>query len=57
MDSKLRSGARGKGEKVETRFVTIEKSDITAVELRGRTAPCVRFVYQLILVTRDKSEM
>ena len=45
-----------KGEKVETRFVTIEKSDITAVELRGRTAQItVRFVSQLISVTRDKS--
>jgi len=45
-----------KGETVETRFVTIEKSDITAVELRGRTAQItVRFVSQLISVTRDKS--
>jgi predicted lipid-binding transport protein (Tim44 family) len=45
-----------KGETVETRFVTTEKSDITGVELRGRTAQItVRFVSQLISVTRDKS--
>jgi predicted lipid-binding transport protein (Tim44 family) len=45
-----------KGETVETRFVTIEKSDITGTELRGRTAQItVRFVSQLISVTRDKS--
>ena len=30
-----------KGETVETRFVTIEKSDITAVELRGRVLVAV----------------
>ena len=46
----------GKGETVETRFVAIDKSDITAAELRGRTAHVtVRFVSQLISVTRDKS--
>ena len=45
-----------KGETVETRFVTIEKSDITGTELRGRTAQItVRFVSQLVSVTRDKS--
>ena len=45
-----------KGEAVETRFVSIDKSDITAAELRGRTAQItVRFVSQLISVTRDKS--
>jgi len=45
-----------KGETVETRFVAIDKSDITAVELRGRTAQItVRFVSQLISVTRDHS--
>src|SRR5207253_7249962 len=44
-----------KGETVETRFVAIDKSDITAAELRGRTAHItVRFVSQLISVTRDK---
>jgi predicted lipid-binding transport protein (Tim44 family) len=46
----------GKGETVETRFVAIDKSDMTAAELRGRTAHVtVRFVSQLISVTRDKS--
>ena len=45
-----------KGETVETRFVAIDKSDITAAELRGRTAHVtVRFVSQLISVTRDKN--
>ena len=45
-----------KGETVDTRFVAIEKSDITAAELRARTAHLtVRFVSQLISVTRDKS--
>ena len=46
----------GKGETVETRFVAIEKSDITAAELRARTAQVtLRFVSQLVSVTRDKS--
>jgi len=46
----------GKGETVETRFVSIDKSDITGAELRGRNAQItVRFVSQLISVTRDKS--
>ncbi len=45
-----------KGETVETRFVAIDKSDIAGVELRGRTAQItVRFVSQLISVTRDKA--
>jgi predicted lipid-binding transport protein (Tim44 family) len=45
-----------KGETVETRFVSIDKSDITGAELRGRAAQItVRFVSQLISVTRDKS--
>jgi predicted lipid-binding transport protein (Tim44 family) len=45
-----------KGETVETRFVAIDKSDITGAELRARTAQVtVRFVSQLISVTRDKS--
>jgi predicted lipid-binding transport protein (Tim44 family) len=45
-----------KGETVETRFVSIDKSDITGAELRGRNAQItVRFVSQLISVTRDKS--
>jgi predicted lipid-binding transport protein (Tim44 family) len=45
-----------KGETVESRFVAIDKSDITGAELRGRMAHItVRFVSQLISVTRDKS--
>ena len=45
-----------KDETVETRFVAIDKSDITGAELRGRTAQVtVRFVSQLISVTRDSS--
>ena len=44
-----------KGETAETRFVSIDKSDITAADLRGRTAHItVRFVSQLVTVTRDK---
>jgi len=46
-----------KGDKVETRFVAIDKADITSAELRGRTAQIrVRFVSQLVSVTRDKSD-
>lgn len=45
-----------RGETAETRFVSIEKADVTAAELRGRTAQItVRFVSQLISVTRDRS--
>jgi predicted lipid-binding transport protein (Tim44 family) len=45
-----------KGETVESRFVTIEKPAITAVELRNRMAQIkVRFVSQIISVTRDKA--
>ena len=43
------------GYKVESRFVSIESADITAVELRGKIAQVtVRFVSQLVSVTRDK---
>ncbi len=46
----------GRGESAETRFVAIDKADITGAELRGRTAQVtVRFVSQLVSVTRDKS--
>ena len=46
-----------RGEAVETRFVAIDTSDVTAAEVRGRAAQItVRFVSQLISVTRDKSE-
>jgi predicted lipid-binding transport protein (Tim44 family) len=45
-----------KGEKVETRFVSIDKSDITGAEVRARTAQItIRFVSQLVSATRDKS--
>ncbi len=45
-----------KGETVESRFVSIDKSDITGAETRGRTAQVtVRFVSQLISVTRDRN--
>ena len=44
-----------KGETVETRFVSIDRSDITGAELRGQTAQVtVRFVSQLVSVTRDR---
>ena len=44
-----------RGETVETRFVSIDKADIAAAEMRGRTAQVtVRFVSQLISATRDK---
>jgi len=44
-----------RGEKAETRFVSIDKADITAAEVKGRTAQVtVRFVSQLVSVTRDK---
>lgn len=45
-----------RGETAETRFVSIEKADVTAAEVRGRSAQItVRFVSQLISVTRDRS--
>jgi predicted lipid-binding transport protein (Tim44 family) len=45
-----------KGETVETRFVSIDKSEITAAEMRGRMAHItLRFLSQLISVTRDRS--
>ncbi|PWB66949.1 MAG: calcium-binding protein [Bradyrhizobiaceae bacterium] len=45
-----------RGESVETRFVSIDKADITGAELRGRQAQItVRFVSQLVSVTRDRS--
>ena len=44
-----------RGTKVESRFVSIDSADITAAELRGRTAQVtVRFVSKLVSVTRDK---
>jgi len=45
-----------RGEKAETRFVAIDKSDIIGAELRARTAQVtVRFVSQLISATRDRN--
>jgi len=45
-----------RGEKTETHFVSIDKSDIVGAELRGRTAQVtMRFVSQLVSVTRDGS--
>jgi predicted lipid-binding transport protein (Tim44 family) len=45
----------GRGETAESRFVSIDTTEITAAELRGRTAQVtVRFVSQLVSVTRDK---
>ena len=45
-----------RGETVESRFVSIDKAEITAAELRGRTAQItVRFGSQLVTATRDRS--
>jgi predicted lipid-binding transport protein (Tim44 family) len=45
-----------RGDTVESRFVAIESADISAAEFRARTAQItVRFVSQLVSVTRDKS--
>jgi predicted lipid-binding transport protein (Tim44 family) len=44
-----------RGEKAETRFVSIDKSDLIGAEVKGKTAHVtVRFVSQLVSVTRDK---
>jgi predicted lipid-binding transport protein (Tim44 family) len=44
------------GETAETRFLSIDAADITAAELRGKTAYLTpRFVSQLVSVTRDLS--
>ena len=49
-------GRETRGEKAETRFVSIDKSDVTGAELRGRTAQVtIRFVSQLISSTRDRN--
>ncbi len=46
-----------RGETVETRFVSIDASTITAAELRNRSAAqiTVRFVSKLISATRDRA--
>jgi predicted lipid-binding transport protein (Tim44 family) len=46
----------GRGETTETRFVSIDKAEITGAELRGKTAQItVRFVSQLVSVTHDRT--
>jgi predicted lipid-binding transport protein (Tim44 family) len=45
-----------KGETVETRFVSIDKTEIIGAEQRGGTAQItIRFVSQLISTTRDRA--
>jgi predicted lipid-binding transport protein (Tim44 family) len=45
-----------RGETVETRFVSIDRADVTGAELRARTAQItVRFVSKLVSVTRDRA--
>ncbi len=45
-----------RGELVESRFVAIDKAEITSAEQRQRTAQItVRFVSQIVSVTRDKT--
>lgn len=44
-----------RGEKAETRFVSIDRADLTGAEMRGKSAQItVRFVSQLVSVTRDR---
>ena len=44
-----------RGEKAETRFVSIDKADITGVEVKNKSAQVtVRFISQLVSVTRDR---
>jgi predicted lipid-binding transport protein (Tim44 family) len=46
-----------RGEKVETRFVSIDHADLVGAEMRGKTAQVtVKFQSQLVSVTRDKSD-
>ena len=50
------SEREARGETVETKFVSIDSSTISAAELRGRTAQItVRFVSKLVSATRDRS--
>jgi predicted lipid-binding transport protein (Tim44 family) len=45
-----------RGETVETRFVSIDTSEITSAELRAKIAQItVRFISQLITATRDRA--
>jgi predicted lipid-binding transport protein (Tim44 family) len=44
-----------KGEKAESRFVSIDKADLIGADVKGKTAQVtVRFVSQLVSVTRDR---
>jgi predicted lipid-binding transport protein (Tim44 family) len=46
----------GRGETAETRFVSIDTTEITAAELRGKQAQVtLRFVSQLVSATRDRN--
>jgi predicted lipid-binding transport protein (Tim44 family) len=46
----------GRGETAETRFVSIDATEITAAELRGKMAQItLRFVSQLVSATRDRN--
>ncbi|MFD1333754.1 Tim44/TimA family putative adaptor protein, partial [Methylopila musalis] len=50
------SAREARGETVESRFVAIEKAELTAVEVVGRSAQLtVRFVSQVISATRDRA--
>ena len=50
------SDREGRGEKVETRFVGINRAEIVDAELKNKTAQVtVRFLSQLITATRNKA--
>ena len=50
------AGREKRGETVESRFVSIDNAEITAAELRARTAQLtVRFHSKLVSATRDKN--
>jgi predicted lipid-binding transport protein (Tim44 family) len=45
-----------RGETTETRFVSIDTTEVTGAELRGKTAQItIRFVSQLVSATRDRN--
>ena len=51
------SQRESRGEKVETRFVSVDNAEIAAAELRGRNAQVtVRFQSKLVSATRDKND-
>jgi predicted lipid-binding transport protein (Tim44 family) len=46
----------GRGETAESRFVSIDATEVTAAELRGKIAQItIRFVSQLVSATRDRN--